>query len=129
MNKSRVSQPTIGSNKAVEEQLMNTPIFEKKEESTKYQLVAAGECPHDGASLLEPVKTKGVVIKYVCTRCQHTWYLNRKIKTCGCLTCKGTQRKSKEHTVSNREVYKVDIKGGGPFWTRTRDPSLIRTVL
>ena len=129
MSKKRVSQATIGSKKAVEGQTKNTPILTMKEERTKYQTVAAGECPHDGASLLAPVKTKGVGVKYTCSQCQHTWYINKKIKTCGCLTCKKARRNALERATTPRIIRRMPGKDGGPFWTRTRDPSIIRTVL
>ena len=87
MNQRGASHAVVGSEKAVEECAMNTPILKTKVERTRYQIVAAGECPHDGASLVSPVKTRGVGIKYNCSSCQHTWYINAKIKTCGCLPC------------------------------------------
>ena len=129
MNKRGLIQATIGSKKAVEEQVVNMPILEQKEERTKYQMVAAGECPHDAAPLSAPVKTKGVGLKCACSQCQHVWYINKKIKTCGCLTCKKERRSSLERANTPRIVRKTAEKDGGPFWTRTRDPSLIRTVL
>lgn len=129
MNPKGISQATIGSKKAVEEQVINTPILEPKEERTKYQMVAAGKCPHDGAPLSTPIKTKGVGMKYVCPENQHTWYINKKIKTCGCLTCKKERRNELERATTPRIMRRISEKRGGPFWTRTRDPSLIRTVL
>ena len=119
----------LGSKKAVEPQVVNEVAFNQSEKRTNFQMVAVGVCPHDGASLSAFVKTSGVGEKAVCSQCGHTWYINRKIKTCGCLTCKGTKRKSSELVGTGREVQKVDIKNGGPFWVRTRDLSLIRTAL
>ena len=116
----------VGSKKAVEAFNSEATALERKVERTKFQKVAAGICPHDGAPLLEPVKTKGVGLKLVCSQCSHTWYINKKIKTCGCLTCRGTQRNSTERANSNRIEIQSAENNSGPFWTRTRDPSLIR---
>jgi protein-arginine kinase activator protein McsA len=120
---------TVGSKKAVVLQAVNAVTSQQPEKRSKFQMVAAGVCPHDGASLLEPVRTKGVGFKAVCSQCGHTWYLNKKIKTCGCLTCKGAKRNSTERKIANRIKNQSLQKAGGPLWTRTRDPSLIRTVL
>ena len=59
---------------------------------------------HDNAELLPAVKTKGVGFKRVCAEYGHTWYINKKIKTAGCLTCKGTRRRSLEHKMANWDV-------------------------
>jgi protein-arginine kinase activator protein McsA len=120
---------TVGSKKAAELQVVNNKILISATKRTKFSQVAAGVCPHDGAPLLEPVRTKGVGFKAVCSQCGHTWYLNKKIKTCGCLTCKGAKRNSTERKIANRIENQSLQKVGGPLWTRTRDPSLIRTVL
>jgi protein-arginine kinase activator protein McsA len=120
---------TVGSKKAIEPAVLNNEILLPATKRTKFSQVASGVCPHDGASLLEPVRTKGVGFKAVCSQCGHTWYLNKKIKTCGCLTCKGAKRNSTERKIANRIENQSLLKAGGPLWTRTRDPSLIRTVL
>jgi protein-arginine kinase activator protein McsA len=104
-------------------------IVQNTERRTKFQQVTGGVCPHDQALLLEPVKTKGIGIKLVCSQCGHTWYINKKIKTCGCLTCKGTRRSSLERDNTRRIMRRIPENDGGPLWTRTTDPSLIRTVL
>jgi hypothetical protein len=107
---------------------VNAITLEQTEKRTKFQQVARGACRHDEASLLEPVKTKGVGIKFTCSQCGHTWYINKKIKNCGCLTCKGTRRSSLERNNSRRTMRSTAENGGGPLWTRTTDPSLIRSV-
>jgi len=105
---------TVGPKKAAELQVVNAVISQQPEKRTKFQIVAAGVCPHDEASLLEPVRTKGVGFKAVCSQCGHTWYLNKKIKTCGCLTCKGAKRNATEHKIANRIENLSDKKDGGP---------------
>jgi site-specific recombinase XerD len=120
---------TVGSKNAAELRVVNAVVSQQPEKRTKFQMVAAGVCPHDGASLLEPVQTKGVGFKAVCSQCGHTWYLNKKIKTCGCLTCRGAKRNATEYVIIHRKENQSDKsykKAGGPLWTRTRDPSLIR---
>ena len=118
-----------GSKKAMEAHVANSVTLERKEQRTKFQQVAAGVCPYDQASLLEPVKTKSVGIKFTCSQCGHTWYINKKMKTCGCLMCKGTRRDSLERDNTRRIMRIIPENDGGPLWTRTTDPSLIRTVL
>jgi protein-arginine kinase activator protein McsA len=120
---------TVEPKKAAELQVVNAVISQQPEKRTKFQMVTAGVCPHDRASLLAPVQTKGVGFKAVCSQCGHTWYSNKKIKTCGCLTCRGAKRSSAERKIANRIDNQSIEKAGGPLWTRTRDPSLIRTVL
>jgi protein-arginine kinase activator protein McsA len=120
---------TVGSKKAIEPNIVNSELLLSTTKRTKFDQVAAGVCPHDDSSLLEPVRTKGVGFKAVCSQCGHTWYLNKKIKTCGCLTCRGTKRNTAERRITQRIESQSAKNSGGPFWTRTRDPSLIRTVL
>jgi hypothetical protein len=128
MTITEIKPAIVGSKKAVEAQVVNVPILEETEKRTKYQQVTAGNCPHDQASLLEPVKTKGVGIKLTCSQCGHTWYINKKIKTCGCLTCKGTRRSSMERAITHRIERRTAENDGGPLWTRTTDPSLISSL-
>ena len=129
MNKTETKLATLGSKKAAEQHSLNAVALTTTLKRTNFQMVAVGVCPHDEASLLEPVKTKGVGMKAVCSKCGHTWYINKKIKTYGCLTCKGTKRNSTERSISSRAGQSIAKKNGGPFWVRTRDLSLIRTAL
>ena len=129
MNKTKTKPTIIGSKKAAEPLVVNAVASKPEAQRTKFQMVAAGVCPHDEAPLLQPVKTKGVGLKLDCSQCGHTWYINKKIKTCGCLTCKGAKRRSTERSNAKRNVLSIAKNSGGPFWTRTRDLSLIRTAL
>ena len=122
-------QEIVGTKKAAEPRSLNAESCESMVKRTNFQMVAGGLCLHDNASLLAPVKTKGVGLKAVCSKCGHTWYFNKKIKTCGCLTCRGAKRKSMELAGTNRVRRNSVGKGGGPLWSRTTDLSLIRTAL
>ena len=126
MNKTIQTRQPTKSKKAVSQQRLNAESCETTGKRTNFQIVAAGVCLHDDASLLEPVKTKGVGMKAVCSKCGHTWYINKKIKTCGCLTCRGAKRKSMELVGTNRVGQRSARKDGGPLWSRTTDLSLIR---
>jgi len=70
-NKVQTRQP-IKSKKAAEPQRLNAESSESMVKRTNFQMVAGGVCLHDNASLLEPVKTKGVGMKAVCSKCGHT---------------------------------------------------------
>jgi hypothetical protein len=59
---------------------------------SNFDLVAGGVCPHDSAKLLDAVACKGVGVIRACSKCQHTWYLNRKIRTTKCQTCASSKR-------------------------------------
>ncbi len=129
MTKTETRLASVRSKKAAEPQVVDAVTLEQTEKRTKFQMVAAGVCPHDEASLSASVKTSGVGEKAVCSKCGHTWYLNKKIKTCGCLTCKGARRKSTELIGTDRVGQHSSKNSGGPSWARTRDLSLIRTAL
>ena len=120
---------TLGSKRVVEPQVVNAVISQQPEKRTKFQIVAAGVCPHDNTKLEDEIRGSGVGVTRVCEICGHTWYLNKKIRTCKCLACSGAKRNSKEQTIANRRINSSTKKAGGRFWIRTRDPSLIRTVL
>jgi DNA-directed RNA polymerase subunit M/transcription elongation factor TFIIS len=47
--------------------------------STNFDLVKAGICPHDGAALLAPVRTKGVGFKVDCPKCGQATRVGHKI--------------------------------------------------
>jgi len=126
MNKTIQKRQPTKSKKAVEPQWLSAGILTTEAKRTNFQMVVAGVCLHDNASLLAPVKTKGVGMKAVCSKCGHTWYFNKKIKTCGCLTCRGAKRKSMELAGTNRVGRNSALKDGGPLWSRTTDLSLIR---
>jgi hypothetical protein len=68
-------------------------------------------------------------ITRTCESCGHIWYINRKIRMCKCLTYSGAKRSTTERKIAHRIENQSYQKTGGPFWIRTRDPSLIRTVL
>jgi len=126
MSKTKTTQATIGSKKAAEPQVVNAVASEKIEKRTNFDLVAVGVCPHDDDKLGDETRGRGVGVTRVCEKCGHTWYINKKIRTCKCLTCSGARRKSAERVVNNRQVQSIAKNNSGPFWTRTRDLSLIR---
>ena len=117
MTKTSIKQATVGSKKAAEPVVVNEVVSEPAEKRTKFQMVAAGVCPHDEAPLLQPVKTKGVGLKLDCSQCGHTWYINKRIKTCGCLTCRGARRRSVERSITLRNVQSMVKNSGGPWLT------------
>ena len=120
---------TVGSKKAVEPNVLNGEILLSTTKSANFDLVAGGSCPHDGAKLGNEIRTNGIGVTRTCEICCHTWYLNKKIRTCKCLTCYGAKRNSAERKIDNRIENQCDKKASGPFWARTRDLSLIRTAL
>jgi len=137
-NNIQTRQPTK-SKKAAEPQRLNAESSESIGKRTNFDLVAVGACPHDESSLSAPVSTKGTGMKATCVDCGHTWYINKKIRTCKCLTCSaakvkpqvtelvesgGTSRKSVETRAKDSSMPE---NSGGPLWARTTDLSLIRT--
>jgi hypothetical protein len=44
------------------------------------------------AKLLDETRTSGIGVTRVCEACGHQWYINKKIKTCKCLTCRTWKR-------------------------------------
>ncbi len=130
MKKGRAVGTTTGSKKAAEPTFVNAELSPSMGKRTNFQMVAVGACPHDNAKLLKPTKTKGEGARAVCSKCGHTWYINKKIRTCKCLTCSVVKQEPQDFTAAEN----VGTNGGrqiknGPFWTRTRDLSLIRTAL
>jgi integrase/recombinase XerC len=104
---------------------MESPTKAKR---TNFQMVAVGACPHDNAELLPQIRTKGEGAKTTCSKCGHTWYINKKIRTCKCLTCSATKEKPQRMELTERGVTKIlSNKNGGPLWSRTTDLSLIRS--
>ena len=68
-------------------------VKQKPRKEPKFSMVDRGLCPHDDTALEDEVAGHGDGVKRKCTSCQHVWYLNRRIRTCKCLTCgkqKGT---------------------------------------
>ena len=120
---------TVGSKKGVEPNVSSGEIFLSTTKRANFDLVTAGVCPHDNAKLGDEIRSSGVGFNRTCESCGHTWYLNKKIRTCKCLTCSGSKRNTTERKIVNRTENQSDKKVGGPFWARTRDLSLIRTAL
>jgi len=85
---------TTGSKKAAEQGRLNTVISQTKPKRTNFQMVAVGICPHDKAQLGDEITGQGVGVTLICEKCGHRWYLNKKIKTCKCLTCSTEKRSS-----------------------------------
>jgi hypothetical protein len=129
MNITEMKPKIVGSKKAIEPAVLNGEILPSTTKRSNFDLVAAGVCPHDNARLGDEIRGSGVGVTRVCESCGHKWYLNRKIRTCKCLTCSGASRNTTERKIANRIENQSLQKAGGPLWTRTRDPSLIRTVL
>jgi hypothetical protein len=107
---------TVGSKKAAEPEIVNNEILPSTTKRANFDLVAAGVCPHDNAELLPPTRTAGAGEKAVCTQCGHTWYINRKIRACKCLTCSTDKRK----VVGN-----VDDNSGGSVWESNPPKTLL----
>jgi hypothetical protein len=78
----------------------NTKLQPSTKKRSNFDQVAGGVCPHDGAKLADEVAGKGVGVTRVCTKCRHTWYLNRKIKTCKCQTCSASKRSTGKPEIS-----------------------------
>jgi len=114
---------TVGSKKAVEPKILSGEILLSTTKRSNFEQVAVGICPHDNGNLGDEIRGSGVGFSRTCESCGHTWYINKKIHTCKCLTCSGTKRNATELLVGQgSEAH----KSGGPFWARTRDLSLIR---
>ena len=130
MQKGRATGTTTGSKKAAEPKRVNAEMLESTTKRTNFQMVAVGACPHDNSELLPPTRTKGEGAKAVCSKCGHEWYINKKIRTCKCLTCSSAKEKPQRMELVERGgTRNFGNKNGGPFWARTRDLSLIRTAL
>jgi len=71
-----------------------TKVEQKK--VSNFDLVAQGKCPHDNAKLGDEIAGKKVGVTRVCSKCEHVWYLNRKIHTCACRTCVTSKQKVKK---------------------------------
>ena len=128
----------VGTKKAVEPKILNSETLPSAKRQGNIDQVAAGVCPHEGSALSLPIPTKGSGEKATCSKCGHTWYINKKIRTCKCLTCSaakekpqvkklaeccGIARKMADTRVSDNSM---TGRSGGPLWSRTTDLSLIR---
>ena len=134
-------EKSVGRKKAAEPQRLNSEPCETIGKRTNFDQVAAGVCPHDASCLSAPVSTKGSGEKATCTQCGHIWYINKKIRTCKCLTCSTakeqpqvkelTERSGTARNTLKTRVYDSSMpeNSGGPLWSRTTDLSLIRTAL
>ena len=129
MSEKEKAQATTGTKKATEPKVASAVKSQPAPKRTKYDLVAVGVCPHDNAKLGDEIHGRGIGVIRVCVECGHAWYINKKIRTCKCLTCSGAKRNAVELTMANWVGENSDKIDGGPFWTRTRDLSLIRTAL
>ena len=110
-----IKEANVGTKKALVARSTNSNLQPSAKRQGNFEQVAAGVCPHDGDELLEPIRTKGVGFKVDCSKCGHTWYINKKIRTCGCLTCKGTKRRSVERANAKRNVRSIATNSGGPL--------------
>jgi hypothetical protein len=82
--------------------LANTKQQPSTKRRSNFDQVVVGVCPHDSAKLGDEITGRGVGVTRECTKCHHIWYLNKKIRTCKCLTCSADKRKVKEaKNVSN----------------------------
>ena len=129
MSKTKTKLATVGTKKVAEPVVANAVTSQKEGKRTNFDLVVVGVCPHDNEKLGEEVRGSGVGVTRVCETCAHKWYINKKIRTCKCLTCNGTKRNATERAITNRNMERSGKNNGGPFWARTRDLSLIRTAL
>jgi hypothetical protein len=109
---------TVGSKKAVEPKKVNSEILTSAKKQGNFDLVSGGRCPHCDSKLGDEIKGKGVGFIRVCTKCQHRWYLNRKIRTTKCQTCSSDKRKSvadvaNDSTIdeTSRKCYNLPVTG------------------
>jgi len=103
---------TVESKKAVESKILNGEILPSTTKRANFDQVAAGVCPHCECPLGEAIATSGAGAKRTCVECGHTWYINKRIRTCKCLTCSGTARKSSE-PLGSREIAQYSEKKNG----------------
>lgn len=67
---------------------------QQRKKVSNFDNVDNGICPHcQQETLAKEVAGKGDGVTRTCTKCQHKWYLNRKIRTCKCLTCPKGEKK------------------------------------
>ena len=119
----------LTTSKAIEPKILNSEILTSTKRQGNFNLVAAGVCPYDNGRLGDGIRGRCVGFSRTCENCGHTWYLNKKIRTCKCLTCSGTKRNTTERKITNRIDNQSYKNNGGPLWARTTDLSLIRTAL
>jgi hypothetical protein len=92
----------MAAKKALVTKSTNTKPLPSAKRRSNFDQVAAGVCPHDNARLGDEIAGKGVGVTRECSECHHIWYLNKKIRTCKCLTCSANKRKVGEvKNVSN----------------------------
>jgi len=75
---------------------------EKHPRESKFAKVDRGVCPHDESELEGEVAGRGDGVTRKCATCEHVWYINRRIKTCKCLTC-GKQKET--HRLTTKIPY------------------------
>ena len=113
--------------------LANTKLLPSTKKRSNFDQVASSICPHDGAKLGDEIRGKGIGVTRVCESCQHRWYLNKKIKTCKCLSCSVDKRKAKSVAdeasanckvdSTNAKCYNLDVLGNRlVVGQRTLDP-------
>jgi len=93
----------VRSKKAIEQSVVNGELSPATEKRSNFDLVAGGTCPHDLERLGEEVRGRGEGVTLVCSKCGHQWYINRKIKTCKCLTCSSRKRSTDERSARTVE--------------------------
>jgi hypothetical protein len=81
--------------KTKQKKVNKTKVEQKK--VSNFDNVDKGICPHCQEKTLEDeVAGKGEGVTRTCKKCQHTFYLNRKIRTCACRTCVTDKQKAKK---------------------------------
>lgn len=101
--RSKLETKVVGKGKSATEKATKAPRQKKTKEpkvkkertQSNFALVASGICPHDSAKLGDEIAGKGIGVTRVCESCAHIWYLNKKIRTCKCLSCSADKRKAK----------------------------------
>jgi len=67
--------------------------LEELQKESNFAKVDRGVCPHDESELEGEVAGRGEDVTRKCATCAHVCYINRRIKTCKCLTC-GKQKET-----------------------------------
>jgi hypothetical protein len=104
---------------------------------SNFDLVALGVCPHCDAKLGDEVHTTGSGVIRTCEKCQHRWYLNRKIRTTKCQTCASVKRKnvadeaSARLDLTNTQCYNTgcDAEVAQVVEQRTENPRVPSSIL
>ena len=109
----------------------NTKPFTTTDKRSNFDLVAVGTCPHDDGRLDIPLPTKGIGVTAKCLKCERTWYLNRTIRTCKCVTCSHDRKQKKHpldtHLADNYNTFCAEVAQS--VEQRTENPRVPSSIL